>query len=130
MARVSYRGIARVVMSQGENQLFLLDQFHQRPRLFQVKGHRLIAHNMDTMLQECARNRVVQVIGHRHHDKIDAIRQTGFGLGHLLEALVRAFQIPCARRCFCSLRIGGHCSCYNFGLPIQFDGNVVNCANK
>src|SRR6266480_4267547 len=49
---LTYRGVAGVVVSQRENEFFLFDQLYQLSCLSQVNGHRLIAHDMDAMLQE------------------------------------------------------------------------------
>src|SRR5436305_1577344 len=46
------RGIASIVVSQRENEFFLFNQRYQLSCLNQVKGHRLIAYDMDVMLQE------------------------------------------------------------------------------
>src|SRR2546430_6392063 len=67
VTRLAYRWVASVVMSQRENKLFLFDQFYQLSCLSQVKGHRLIAYDMDAVLQECARDAVMQMIRQCHH---------------------------------------------------------------
>src|SRR6185503_1786199 len=51
---MAYRRIAGVVMREREDELFLLNQFYQTARLFEIKGHRFVANDVNTLFEKGA----------------------------------------------------------------------------
>ena len=82
--------MAGVVVGQGEYQTGCFDHLHQTVGLIEGVRHGLIAHHMDTRLQESATNIEMRHIRGHNADKIDPaiLGQPGLGLGHLGIGLV------------------------------------------
>ena len=107
----AHHQVARVVVGEAEDQAARLDDPHQLPGVRERARHRLVADDVEAVLQELLADGEVEGVARNDRHQVDApvFGQGGLGLGHLLVGAVAA--------------LGGHVH-----LPADLEAPVVVAA--
>ena len=97
LARLADHRISGVVVGQAEDQASTLDDLRQVQRVFQSRGQRLIADDVNSGFKKSFGGSVMQIVGRDDADNLDAVVPLRFGSSHLRKAAIRARNIQLSR---------------------------------
>ena len=134
VAGLLHQRVAGVIVREAVEQPGFLDQLLQCPGLLQVKGGRLVAQDVEPVLQRHLGRRKMHVVRRDDGDKIHplGLRQRGLLRDHLLERAVAALgrEKKVLAAGLGLARTAGECAAHQLDLAVDVRGDAVHRADE